>query len=75
MLRQAQGAFEPLHQRRDANGAIAPCSRTATTKRCSFSARTGVPLSPIKRQRGEARNDYLTFADLAHRLGYGERWP
>jgi len=25
--------------------------------------------------RGEARNDYLIFAELARRLGYGERWP
>jgi len=25
--------------------------------------------------RGEARNDYLNFAELAQRLGYGERWP
>ncbi|RME85564.1 MAG: aminotransferase V, partial [Caldilineae bacterium] len=25
--------------------------------------------------RGEARNDYLIFAELAARLGYGERWP
>jgi anaerobic selenocysteine-containing dehydrogenase len=25
--------------------------------------------------RGEARNDYLVFAELAQRLGYGERWP
>ncbi|MBL9033204.1 MAG: molybdopterin-dependent oxidoreductase [Rhodospirillaceae bacterium] len=25
--------------------------------------------------RGEARNDYLIFAELAQRLGYGERWP
>ncbi len=24
---------------------------------------------------GEARNDYLIFAELAERLGYGERWP
>lgn len=24
---------------------------------------------------GEARNDYLIFAELAQRLGYGERWP
>ncbi len=24
---------------------------------------------------GEARNDYLIFAELAARLGYGERWP
>ncbi len=24
---------------------------------------------------GEARNDYLVFAELASRLGYGERWP
>ena len=24
---------------------------------------------------GEARNDYLIFAELADRLGYGERWP
>jgi len=24
---------------------------------------------------GEARNDYLIFAELARRLGYGERWP
>lgn len=24
---------------------------------------------------GEARNDYLVFAGLAARLGYGERWP
>ena len=54
---------------------LAPGQRPYKTKRCSFSARTGVPLSPIKRQRGEARNDYLTFADLAHRLGCGERWP
>lgn len=25
--------------------------------------------------RGEARNDYLIFAELAQRLGYGEFWP
>ena len=25
--------------------------------------------------RGEARNDYLIFAELAARLGYGDRWP
>lgn len=25
--------------------------------------------------RGEARNDYLIFAELAERLGYGHRWP
>ena len=25
--------------------------------------------------QGEARNDYLIYADLARRLGYGERWP
>ena len=25
--------------------------------------------------QGEARNDYLIFAELAQRLGYGERWP
>lgn len=25
--------------------------------------------------RGEARNDYLIFAELAQRLGYGEHWP
>jgi anaerobic selenocysteine-containing dehydrogenase len=25
--------------------------------------------------RGEARNDYLIFAELARRLGYGELWP
>jgi anaerobic selenocysteine-containing dehydrogenase len=25
--------------------------------------------------RGEARNDYLIFAELAQRLGYGGRWP
>lgn len=25
--------------------------------------------------RGEARSDYLIFAELARRLGYGERWP
>lgn len=25
--------------------------------------------------QGEARNDYLIFAELARRLGYGERWP
>jgi anaerobic selenocysteine-containing dehydrogenase len=25
--------------------------------------------------RGEARNDYLIFAELADRLGYGDRWP
>lgn len=24
---------------------------------------------------GEARNDYLIFAELADRLGYGDRWP
>jgi len=24
---------------------------------------------------GEARSDYLIFAELAQRLGYGERWP
>jgi anaerobic selenocysteine-containing dehydrogenase len=24
---------------------------------------------------GEARNDYLIFAELAQRLGYGDRWP
>jgi anaerobic selenocysteine-containing dehydrogenase len=24
---------------------------------------------------GEARNDYLIFAELAHRLGYGSQWP
>lgn len=24
---------------------------------------------------GEARNDYLIFAELARRLGYGDRWP
>jgi anaerobic selenocysteine-containing dehydrogenase len=24
---------------------------------------------------GEARNDYLIFAELARRLGYGHRWP
>jgi len=24
---------------------------------------------------GEARNDYLIFAELAERLGYGHRWP
>jgi anaerobic selenocysteine-containing dehydrogenase len=24
---------------------------------------------------GEARNDYLIFAELAHRLGYGHLWP
>lgn len=24
---------------------------------------------------GEARSDYLIFAELARRLGYGERWP
>jgi anaerobic selenocysteine-containing dehydrogenase len=24
---------------------------------------------------GEARNDYLIFAELARRLGYGQRWP
>jgi anaerobic selenocysteine-containing dehydrogenase len=25
--------------------------------------------------QGEARNDYLIFAELARRLGYGHRWP
>ena len=25
--------------------------------------------------RGEARNDYLIFAELAARLGYGDHWP
>ncbi|MCA9921419.1 MAG: molybdopterin-dependent oxidoreductase, partial [Anaerolineales bacterium] len=25
--------------------------------------------------RGEARNDYLIFAELAQRLGYGNHWP
>lgn len=25
--------------------------------------------------QGEARNDYLIYAELARRLGYGERWP
>jgi anaerobic selenocysteine-containing dehydrogenase len=25
--------------------------------------------------QGEARNDYLVFAELAARLGYGDRWP
>lgn len=25
--------------------------------------------------RGESRNDYLIFAELARRLGYGSRWP
>ncbi len=25
--------------------------------------------------RGEARNDYLIFAELARRLGYGDHWP
>ena len=25
--------------------------------------------------QGEARNDYLIWAELAARLGYGERWP
>lgn len=25
--------------------------------------------------QGEARNDYLIFAELARRLGYGEHWP
>jgi anaerobic selenocysteine-containing dehydrogenase len=25
--------------------------------------------------RGEARNDYLIFAELAKRLGYGDHWP
>ncbi len=25
--------------------------------------------------RAEARNDYLIFAELANRLGYGDRWP
>lgn len=25
--------------------------------------------------QGEARNDYLIFAELAQRLGYGEHWP
>jgi len=25
--------------------------------------------------QGEARNDYLIFAELARRLGYGQRWP
>ena len=25
--------------------------------------------------RAEARNDYLIFAELAQRLGYGDRWP
>jgi anaerobic selenocysteine-containing dehydrogenase len=25
--------------------------------------------------RGEARGDYLIFAELAHRLGYGHLWP
>ena len=25
--------------------------------------------------QGEARNDYLIFAELARRLGYGPRWP
>jgi anaerobic selenocysteine-containing dehydrogenase len=25
--------------------------------------------------QGEARNDYLIFAELARRLGYGDRWP
>ena len=25
--------------------------------------------------RGEARNDYLIFAELAQRLGYGDHWP
>lgn len=25
--------------------------------------------------QGESRNDYLVFAELARRLGYGDRWP
>lgn len=25
--------------------------------------------------RGEARNDYLIFAELAQRMGYGDHWP
>jgi anaerobic selenocysteine-containing dehydrogenase len=29
----------------------------------------------ILEPQGEARNDYLVFAELAARLGYGERWP
>ncbi len=31
--------------------------------------------SRVLQPRGEARNDYLIFAELAKRLGYGERWP
>ncbi len=31
--------------------------------------------SRVMPPRGEARNDYLIFAELARRLGYGERWP
>jgi len=30
---------------------------------------------PVISPRGEARNDYLIFAELARRLGYGHRWP
>ena len=30
---------------------------------------------PAIAPRGEARNDYLIFAELARRLGYGHRWP
>ncbi|MFQ5954276.1 MAG: molybdopterin-dependent oxidoreductase [Kiloniellales bacterium] len=31
--------------------------------------------SRVIEPRGEARNDYLIFAELAHRLGYGHLWP
>jgi len=31
--------------------------------------------SRVLSPRAEARNDYLIFAELAKRLGYGDRWP
>ncbi len=35
-----------------------------------------VQLRPrVMQPLGESRNDYLIFAELAQRLGYGERWP
>ena len=30
---------------------------------------------PVIPPQGEARSDYLIFAELARRLGYGHRWP
>jgi len=39
-----------------------------------FDGRVELRKRVIKPQ-GEARNDYLIFAELAARLGYGDRWP